>query len=223
MSIFHNCIVPLWFFCFRLFGVYVLNGLCFELVSFCLPSYSGAQPVALTRSVIEAHQVKSVEAYGRYAIVKLPINKGVALWNPVAITQNAAGVIYVANYVGEVYSLHDTNGDGLEDEARLFCNVTDDKLRYPTSILFNGNKGPGKGKHIVFVTGDEEYRSEECMPMLAALLSKRYGFKCTVLFAINKQTGDIDPNVISNIPGLEALATADLMFVYTRFRDLPDE
>jgi putative heme-binding domain-containing protein len=622
-------------------------------VLFSIPLSSGARQVALTRSVIEAHQVTSVEAYGKYAVVQLPITNGVALWNPVAITKNSDGVIYVANYVGEVYSLHDTNGDGLEDEARLFCDVTDDKLRYPTSILFkgddlyvactqeiriytdsdhegkadrsrtffndmpwnldpecwtfglcfgpdgwlycnlttdsyskraddpkkmrgavlriapdgqtceifatgirfapgmafnshgdlflsdnkgnendteeinhiekgkfygnnprkytnqvevgpilsvkhgnamggirfnhhndnfpgtsgdlfaacwgsngqwskgelirarlsrgengnyfakefpvikqlgkiidiefstngdlyiaqfgrehntsgkgwhfpwpepeggifrmvpapwvtpvatqqrqktqgdlakgkahytqracatchavdgvtdsfgpnmkdiglvfnseellnqiidpasaiqvgyetqlitkndgstligrithsdkksitllmagdvsmtiprndissmktekgsmmpagllsglsksdindllayienlgfygddedhgeyivfNGNKGPGKGKHIVFVTGDEEYRSEECMPMLAALLSKRYGFKCTVLFAINKQTGDIDPNVKGNIPGLEALATADLMFVYTRFRDLPDE
>ncbi len=27
-------------------------------------------------------------------------------------------------------------------------------------IVYQGNEGPGKGKHIVFVSGDEEYRSE---------------------------------------------------------------
>ena len=41
------------------------------------------------------------------------------------------------------------------------------------------------------------------------------------LFAIGKD-GAIDPNV-SNIPGLEALRTADLMILFTRFRDLPDD
>ncbi len=85
------------------------------------------------------------------------------------------------------------------------------------------NQGPGSGKHIVFVTGDEEYRSEESMPMLAALLSRRFGFSCTVLFAINKETGEIDPNTTDNIPGLETLQTADLMIVFTRFRTIPDE
>ena len=44
-------------------------------------------------------------------------------------------------------------------------------------------EGPGQGKHIVFLTGDEEYRSEESLPMLAKILAVRHGFKCTVLFA----------------------------------------
>ncbi len=79
------------------------------------------------------------------------------------------------------------------------------------------------GRHIVFVTGDEEYRSEEGMPQLAHILSKYHGFKCTVLFSINKETGFIDPEVLDNIPGLEALKTADLMVIFTRFRNLPDE
>jgi hypothetical protein len=43
-----------------------------------------------------------------------------------------------------------------------------------------------------------------------------------VLFAINQGTGQIDPNTVNNIPGLEALKTADLMIVFLRFRDLPD-
>jgi type 1 glutamine amidotransferase len=90
-------------------------------------------------------------------------------------------------------------------------------------VVFEGNEGPGKGKHIVFITGDEEYRSEESMPMLAKILSVHHGFKCTVLFAINRQTQEIDPETIDNIPGLEALKTADLMVLFIRFRELPDE
>ena len=81
--------------------------------------------------------------------------------------------------------------------------------------------GPGSGKHIVFVTGEEEYRSEEGMPQLARILA-RLGFRCTVLFAIDPKTGAIDPGVLDNIPGLEALDSADLMVAFMRFRDLPD-
>ncbi|NLH16180.1 MAG: ThuA domain-containing protein [Phycisphaerae bacterium] len=90
-------------------------------------------------------------------------------------------------------------------------------------IVFEGTQGPGLGKQIVFVTGDEEYRSEESMPMLAKILAVHHGFKCTVLFAINKETGQIDPTTVDNIPGLEALDTADLMVMFLRFRELPDD
>ena len=84
-------------------------------------------------------------------------------------------------------------------------------------------RGPGKGKHVVLVSGDEEYRSEEALPQLAKILSKHHGFKCTVLFAIDPKDGTINPNVNNNIPGLEALKTADLMIIFTRFRNLPDD
>jgi hypothetical protein len=90
-------------------------------------------------------------------------------------------------------------------------------------VVYEGKAGPGRGKHIVFVTGDEEYRSEESMPMLAKILAVHHGFKCTVLFAINKTSGQIDPLTLDNIPGLEALDMADLMVLFTRFRELPDE
>jgi hypothetical protein len=88
---------------------------------------------------------------------------------------------------------------------------------------FRGNDGPGLDRHIVFVTGDDEYRSEETMPMLAEILAKRLGFTCTVLFAINRQTGVIDTDQRDNIPGLEQLENADLLVLFTRFRELPDE
>src|SRR2546423_3964388 len=90
-------------------------------------------------------------------------------------------------------------------------------------VVSEGTEGPGKGKHIVLVSGDEEYRSEEALPQLAKILAKHHGFKCTVLFAINPDDGTIDPKNTHNIPGLEALDHADLMVIFTRFRDLPDE
>ncbi len=94
---------------------------------------------------------------------------------------------------------------------------------WAAGVTYTGTEGPGVGKHIVFVTGDEEYRSEEGMPQLAKILAVHHGFTCTVLFAINKKTGEIDPETLDNIPGLEALDGADLMVLFTRFRELPDE
>jgi hypothetical protein len=90
-------------------------------------------------------------------------------------------------------------------------------------LTVEGGDLAGKGKHVVLISGDEEYRSEEGLPMLAKVLAKRHGFKCTVLFAIDPKDGTINPNVNSNIPGLEALKKADLMVIFTRFRNLPDE
>jgi type 1 glutamine amidotransferase len=90
-------------------------------------------------------------------------------------------------------------------------------------VVYEGGDGPGKGKKIVLVSGDEEYRSEEGLPQLGKILAKEHGFHCTVVFAIDPKDGTINPNVNNNIPGLEALDSADLMIIATRFRDLPDE
>jgi hypothetical protein len=84
------------------------------------------------------------------------------------------------------------------------------------------SKPPRKGKHIVLVSGDDEYRSEEALPQLAKILATRHGFHCTVLFSIEPTDGAINPARRDNIPGLEALDTADLLILFTRFRDLPD-
>jgi len=90
-------------------------------------------------------------------------------------------------------------------------------------VVYEGKHGPGKGKHIVFLSGDEEYRSEEGLPMLAKILAVRHGFKCTVLFAINPADGTIDPLTLTNIPGMDALDSADLCVMGLRYRELPDE
>jgi type 1 glutamine amidotransferase len=90
----------------------------------------------------------------------------------------------------------------------------------PKPIVLEGKDGPGKGKHVILISGDQEYRSEETIPQLAKILATRHGFKCTVLFTLDKD-GTINPNV-NDIPGLEALKSADLMVIFTRFLNLPD-
>jgi hypothetical protein len=90
-------------------------------------------------------------------------------------------------------------------------------------VVYPGGEGPGSGVHIVLVAGDEEYRSEEALPMLGKVLSVRHGFRCTVLFSVNPETGEIDPDDGANVPGLEALADADMLVMFWRFRRLADE
>jgi hypothetical protein len=88
-------------------------------------------------------------------------------------------------------------------------------------LTYEGTSGPGKGKHIVFIANDHEYRSEETCPLIAKILAKHHGFKCTVLFGIDEK-GHIKAGS-APIPHLEVLEDADLLFFYTRFMTLPDE
>jgi type 1 glutamine amidotransferase len=90
-------------------------------------------------------------------------------------------------------------------------------------VIYEGGQGPGKGKHVVLISGDEEYRSEEALTQLGKILATHHGFRCTVLFAIDPKDGTINPVNQNNIPGMEALKKADLMVIATRFRDLPDD
>ena len=88
-------------------------------------------------------------------------------------------------------------------------------------LVYEGTKGLGKGKHLVFIASDHEYRSEETLPALARILAKHHGFKCTVCFGVD-ENGELKAGH-SNIPGLEALKSADLMVIFTRFQNLPDD
>src|SRR6266496_3029222 len=89
-------------------------------------------------------------------------------------------------------------------------------------LNYKGGEGPGKGKHIVFATGDDQYRSEEGMPMLARILATRHGFRCTVLFRAHRQANETKLDPSDSIPGIEALDRADLLILFTRFLYLPD-
>lgn len=89
-------------------------------------------------------------------------------------------------------------------------------------LVYDGDSGPGKGKHIVLLAGDEEYRSEEYLPQLARILAFRHGFKATVLFSVNEQ-GEIDPENQKSLDHPEVLDTADALVLGLRFREWPDE
>lgn len=100
-------------------------------------------------------------------------------------------------------------------------------------LTYSGGEGPGKGKHIVLIAADQEYRSEQSMPMMAKILSTHHGFDCTVLFGVNDKV-EVDPTMPvypekgkenefkqHHIPGLEHLASADLVIFFTRPLTLP--
>ena len=102
----------------------------------------------------------------------------------------------------------------------------------PLWLTYSGEgEGPGKGKHIVLVAADQEYRSEYSMPMLARVLAKHHGFNCTVLFSLNEHN-QVDPTqkiryddkaVMHNIPGLEYLDNCDLVIWFSRLITLAPE
>ena len=119
----------------------------------------------------------------------------------------------------------------------LFYTLFNDDLKsqednsnnvHPKSDLwlnYSGSDGPGKGKHVVLIAAEQEYRSEQSMPMLAKVLSNHHGFDCTVLFSVNEK-GEVDPTVPApfkdkekrhNIPGLKHLAKADCVVWISRF------
>jgi hypothetical protein len=91
-----------------------------------------------------------------------------------------------------------------------------------TSVTYTPKPGPGQGRHVVFLSGDEEYRSEEGLPMLAKILSQRHGFKATVLFSVDPD-GTIDPKATASLSDPDALDTADAIVMLLRFRNWPDE
>lgn len=137
----------------------------------------------------------------------------------------ALEIVHEARAMGEdrflAYALREAVKT-LEAAAAIHEGSTHGSAEDTPWVTYEGREGPGKGKHIVFVTGDEEYRSEESGPMLAKILAVRHGFRCTVLFAIEPGTGCIHPWQHDNIPGLHLLEDADAMVISTRFRDLPD-
>jgi hypothetical protein len=89
-------------------------------------------------------------------------------------------------------------------------------------VVYEPKDGPGRGKHIVLLSGDEEYRSEEALPQLGKILSQRHGFKCTVLFAVDTN-GIINPTAQKSLSHPEALDSADLIIMALRYRNWPDD
>jgi outer membrane protein assembly factor BamB len=157
--------------------------------------------------------------------------------------------LLVGDGQGAVYgiAIGDTNADGRNDIVQgrseatntiFFNREATDEFNSPELdtnpwLTYRGEQGPGKGKHIVLIAAEQEYRSEQSMPMMAKVLSAHHGFDCTVLFAVN-ELGEVDPTLPvypekgkeaefkeHHIPGLEKLASADLVIFLNRLLTLP--
>lgn len=90
----------------------------------------------------------------------------------------------------------------------------------PADHLVFEPSGKANGKHVVLISGDEEYRSEESMPMLAQLLAAQ-GFKATVLFSLDAH-GIVTPENGSDLSHSESLDEADAIVMCIRFRHWDD-
>jgi len=115
------------------------------------------------------------------------------------------------------------NGISLRAVLLVFFAFSGISFAQEGTITYEPSDGAGQGKHVVFICGEWEYRCEESLPMLAKILSKRHGFKCTVLFSTNPKDGTVDPSVKNNIPGMSVLESADMMVVFAMDLELPDE
>jgi putative heme-binding domain-containing protein len=93
----------------------------------------------------------SVHVYGTYLVYKLPVTKGANILNPVQLALGTYGRIYASNQSGEVYTLEDTDGDGLEDSAALYVHLADFGLHSAASMAFRGD--------TIFIAAREEIRA----------------------------------------------------------------
>lgn len=71
--------------------------------------------------------------------------------------------------------------------------------------------------HVVLLGGDEEYRSEEALPMLARILAARHGLRTTVLLS-HDADGTVNPKRGESLARPEVLDTADALVLSLRFR-----
>ena len=82
-----------------------------------------------------------------------------------------------------------------------FClNLAAITAQAAAPLVYQGDVGLGKGKHLVFIASDHEYRSEETLPALARILAKHHGFKCSVVFGVDAK-GVIKPGA-NNVLGI---------------------
>jgi len=122
----------------------------------------------------------------------------------------------------------------------IIPNLTGEDSSHPLPkssmwLTYKGDIGPGNGKHIILIAAEQEYRSEQSMPMMASILAKHHGFDCTVLFGVNDD-GLVDPTMPvypkkgeeadfkqHSISGLEHLESADLVIFFLRLLTLPQD
>jgi len=88
------------------------------------------------------------------------------------------------------HNRHETNPEKIMKSLFILSLTVLVTLALPAAegVRYAAGKGPGQGRQIVFLSGDEEYRSEEGFPMLAKILAAKHGFNCTVLFTLIRPT-----------------------------------
>ena len=64
----------------------------------------------------------------------------------------------------------------------------------PRWLVFPAQGDHADPPHVVFVAGDQEYRSEQSLPMLARLFAARHGMHTTVLFSLDGE-GRVNPKL----------------------------
>ena len=134
------------------------------------------------------------------------------------ITICFAAICFLFSFSISTSTSNKANGSAIyQKEEGYIVNGDNDKYR----VVYKGTSGVGLGKNIVFIASDHEYRSEESLPALAKILAKRYGFTCTVLWALDDKDYILPGS--SNLHGLDVLDNADLMVIFTRFSDFDDE
>ena len=77
--------------------------------------------------------------------------------------------------------------------------------------------GDAAAPHVVLLGGDEEYRSEESLPMLARILAARHGLRATVLLS-HDPDGTVNPRRGDSLARPEVLDSADALVIALRFR-----
>lgn len=132
-------------------GFFLLRRLAFAIpLMASLATTTIAWTATPSPEVVRPHIDESIRVEGNFAAVKLPIRNGPPFWNPTAVRFAADGTLFVANFNGQIFTVHDTDGDGLEDTTRLFADVRKDGLRAPTSLAIRGGE--------VFVGTTQEIR-----------------------------------------------------------------
>ena len=107
-------------------------------IALCGLSCVQKQNTSIAKADIIKYQDTTIKVYEPYAVLKLPIQKGTVVWNPGVLEPGPGRRIFVANMTGEIYSLLDTDGDGIEDSAKEFCDIKKDGFRTPTGMVFKG-------------------------------------------------------------------------------------
>ena len=97
------------------------------------------------------------------------------------IVRGPDNVMFAANNTGEIYSLQDTDGDGLEDHATLFCDVRQEGLRAPAGIVFKGRDlyvGTAQGVWI-YTDTDGDLKADGSKPFLTNVPHSEYPYEWT--------------------------------------------